>query len=152
MPIYKKHGSSLNKIFDVSKAKENPPESCGYAQRTIYLNDNYIEFKKDRKVEYKVKVSDLKSILLAPQTKKMIAKYKKNISTNPNSNQLISKQKQDEINEFVQFKLILENESLDLIAHNFIAFISFNDSVEELVKYKKQKSLEDILELTKAKK
>lgn len=147
MTIMKRFASNLSKTFDPSKAKENPPESCGYAQRVVQLNDFHIEFKKERKVESKVKLLNLNSILITPQMKKLITQYKKNVSSIPNSNMLISKQKNDELNEYVQFKLITTNDSIDLIAHNYMAFISFNDAVEELIKLKKNKTLDDFIYL-----
>lgn len=147
MIIFKKFGNSLSKVFDPSKSLEFPPESCGYAVRTVILNNGMLEFRKERKVELKIKASELKSVLISPQIKKLINQYKKNVSTRPNSNTLLSKQKRDESTQFVQFKLIIESESIDLIAHNYMAFISFNDSVEELVKYKDNKSLEEFLSL-----
>lgn len=153
MNIYKKHAPNVKKQFDPIKSKENPPETCGYAFRGVYLNNGYIEFKKDKKVESKVKVLDLKSILLTPQMKKLITQYKKNVSTRPNSSLLIdTKSKLEENKEYVMFKLILENDSIDLIAHNYIAFICFNDGIEELISYKKSKTLEEFLELCYKKK
>lgn len=147
MSIYKRFSSNLSKQFDPQSSKQNPPESCGYAQRLVQLNGNQLEFKKERKVEMKISVYDLKSILLTPVMKKMIAFYKSNVSTRPNSTMLISKVRLDEGNEYVQFKLITSNDSVDLIAHNYMAFISFNDAVEKIIELKKNKQIDDFLYL-----
>lgn len=148
MVILRRFSSNLTKSFDPMKAKENPPESCGYTKRFVQINGQFIEFKRDRKVESKVKLADLNSILLAPQMKKVIVQYKKNVSTRPNSSLLISRQKQDEVSEYVQFNLITATDSIDLIAHNYMAFISFNDAIEELLKLKKNKLLDDFIYLS----
>ena len=113
--------------------------------RSFHLNGSILEIKKDKKVESKINVNDLNQILITPQVNKIIQKYKKNISTRPNSLSLITKQKSEENNEFVNFQLVLEKDSFDLLAHNYMTFISFSEGIEELCKYKKNKSLNEFL-------
>ena len=138
--VYKKL-SKGKKNFDIALAKDISPQSCGYAIRTFHLNGNILEIKKDKKIETKINVGDLNQILITPQVTKIIQKYKKNISTKPNSLSLITSQKSEENNEFVNFQLILEKDSIDLLAHNYMTFISFSEGIEELCKYKKNKIL-----------
>lgn len=93
----------------------------------------------------KIDLKDLCKILITPQTRQAINKYKKGISTRPNSSLLISKQKTDEEKEYVNFQLVLEKNCIDLIAHNYMTFISFSDCIEEFIKFKKNKSINEFL-------
>lgn len=142
--IYKKLGNS-KRTFDPKNAFEAPPESCGYSIRFFQLAGNSIEIRKEKKVEMKVPLVELNKILITPQTRLAITKYKKSISTRPNTNLLVSKQKSEESNEYVNFQLVLEKTCLDLIAHNYMAYISFADGIEEFVKYKNNKTINEFL-------
>lgn len=144
MNLYKKLGSG-KRYFDPSKANENPPESCGYSLRFFQLVGNCIEVRINKKVEMKININDLNQILIPPQTRKFIAKYKRDVTTKPNSGNLISTVKSNEINEYVNFQLVLEKTSIDLIAHNYMAYISFADGIEAFLRYKKNKTVNEFL-------
>ena len=144
MNIYKKLGNN-KKVFELARAEEIPPESCGYLPRFFQLSGNQIEIRKDKMIEMKIKVDELNQILITPLTRQAIQKYKKNVSKKPNSINLISKQRSTENLEYVNFQLVLENTMLDLIAHNYMTFISFSEGIDELLKYKKNKSINEFL-------
>ena len=144
LSLFKKIGNST-KNFNPKNAVEFPPENCGFKLRYFQLTGNCIEVRKDKKVEMRIAVSELNKILINPQLKHAITKYKENISTRPNSHLLINKQKSEEANEFVCFQLVLEKSCLDLIANNYMTYISFADGIEELLRYKKNKSINEFL-------
>lgn len=144
MNLYKKLGTST-KSFDISNALINPPEKCGYSLRTFQLVGNYIEMRKDKKVEVKIKIEDLRKIQINPAAKKAIHAYKSNVSSIPNSENLINKQKKDQVNEYVNFQLVCENLCLDLIAHSYISYISFYEGINEFLKYQKMKAINEFL-------
>ena len=54
--------------------------------------------------------------------------------------------KKDSIDEYVVFQLILFSSSIDLVAKNYIQFLTFQEAIEELVKQRSAKGgLDDFL-------
>jgi len=111
------------------------PENCGYAIRNLKINCNDVLIEvinpKNKKVETKINLNDVKGILLPNQSKSII-KQKKIVNIKPNQEvtRLI-------INEYIPLNLLVTDGTIELIAANYQVFKIFEEAVEEIVKKKK---------------
>lgn len=129
-----------------SNNSSETPESCGFAIRTFRINipDTSLEIKnpKNRQLEQKINLSDIKGILLDPSTKQIIKQKKLNI-TKPNQeiDKLI-------LPDYIQISLLIVDGKLEIIAPTFQIFNCFQAAIEEIVKNKK--NLKGILSLVES--
>jgi hypothetical protein len=125
----------LTRGFDPEKAKEFPPESCGFAVRLFKLNkeEETIEIRnpKNKHLEQKINLRDVKSLLLTNYSKNL-TKNRKNMSMKPNMdlNKILNK-------DYLTFTLILSEGSLDLISSNYNIFVTFESAIEAIINNKK---------------
>ena len=136
--LYKRYNNiSITKLkqFDPAVPGQNTPELCGYSMRNFKINpsEEMIEIKnmKTKIIEQKLAVGFLKSVMLSNSAKQII-KNKKSLTKKPNSE--IEKLVQS---EFIVFTVLFTDGSMDLIAPNFAVFSTFQTSIEELMKQKK---------------
>ena len=125
---------SSSKNFEPKHAKEHPPENCGYALRlfSINLEEEIIEIKDMKKhIETRINLKDVKRVLLGAEAKKLVQKLR-DITLKPNTimNHIFNQ-------DFIQFSLIVEHKSFELIAQNYQIFSCFSHAVEEIAKNKK---------------
>jgi hypothetical protein len=140
--IYKRL-NNLTRGFDPEKAKEFPPESCGFAVRLFKLNkdEEAIEIRnpKNKHLEQKIHVKDVKSILLTNYSKNLI-KNRKNMSMKPNIdiNKILNK-------DYLTFSLVLTEGSLDLISSNYNIFVTFESAIDAIIT--SRKNINEIIKL-----
>jgi len=102
------------------------------------MEEETLEIKTLKKVtEMRVSLKHVKSILLDGEAKKLV-KSLRGISMTPNNimNNVFS-------HDYIPFSLIVENNSLELLAQNYQIFSCFIHAIEEITKNKK--SISDIL-------
>jgi hypothetical protein len=126
---------AIDKIFDPSNLQNNP-QNCGYAARLFKINTNEEQLEiinlKNKRVETKINLNDVKGILL-PNSSKAIIKNKKIINLKPNQDvtKLIHN------NEYIPLNLLIANGNLELIASNYQIFKIFEEAIDEITKKKK---------------
>lgn len=128
--MYKRFGNSSSVNTKAYEQGMNP-ENCGYAQRIFKIspNEEVIEIRnpKNRHLEQKLHINQLKGILLSTASKQVI-KSKKNLSSKPNGE--ISKL----INtDYIQFTILITEGNLDVITPSYQAFRTVEGAVNELI-------------------
>jgi len=82
-------------------------------------------------IETRINLKDVKRVLLGAEAKKLVQKLR-DITLKPNTimNHIFNQ-------DFIQFSLIVEHKSFELIAQNYQIFSCFSHAVEEIAKNKK---------------
>jgi len=98
----------------------------------LTLEEESIEIKhsKNKNIEMKISLINIKKILLSTESRKIINKLK-NLSSKPNClNNVFN-------HDYIPFSLIIENNAIDLIAQSYQIYSCFSQAIEEIIKYKK---------------
>ena len=143
--LYKKVNNN-SRSFDYKNSKNFPPEKCGYLKRLFlyYSKDNTLIIKDMRlnAIEYKIKIENIKNIMLNPNEKNIIK-----IEKEKNFNYSILDK-----GPFIQLFLILYEGNIDIVAPNYLSYELFSNFINVIKKYptikEKENDIEDDFSLT----
>jgi hypothetical protein len=143
--LYKKVNNN-SRSFDYKNSKLFPPEKCGYLKRLFlyYSKDNTLIIKDMRlnSIEYKIKIENIKNIMLNPNEKNIIK-----IEKEKNSDYSILDK-----GPYIQLFLILFEGNIDIVAPNYLSYELFSNFINIIKKYptikEKENDIEDDFSLT----